>query len=108
MYLGTSFFFPSGCRTGLPNIARRAHHGIPDVFLGTQLQGAILLVKNDLFGDLVDVVPELVGIPMQASVLDFIVFFQHSFNMVVVAETAGICCELYLQASSSAEFFSVI
>lgn len=46
---------------------------------------------------------------MQASVLDFVCFFfQPSFNVVVVAETAGICCELYLQASSSAEFFSVI
>lgn len=50
------------------------------MFLGTQLQGAILLVKNDLFGDLVDVVPELVGIPMQASVLDFIVFFSAFFQ----------------------------
>lgn len=49
------------------------------MFLGTKLQGAILLVKNDLFGDLVDVVPELVGIPMQASVLHFVVVFFSAF-----------------------------
>lgn len=42
--------------------------------------GAILLVKNDLFGDLVNVVPELVGIPMQASVLDFVCFFLAFFQ----------------------------
>lgn len=70
-----SYVFFTGCYTGRSNVATEAHHWNSRSVLKHKVSRKKSADKNYLLSDLVEVVLELVGIPMQASVLEFFFSF---------------------------------